>query len=95
MLSNRSAGRATRNWGSHCKGYPYVRFCEFPGWADAARGAFANDHILYLHEDYTVTNGVHPNEHVVFDAVTEEWREFCKRRLNFRIPAASGHTLQG
>lgn len=43
---------------------------------------------LFLHENFQVTDGIHQGEHVVFDQVTEEWKEFCRRVLEFEDPAA-------
>lgn len=41
---------------------------------------------LYLHQNYTVTDGIFSDENVIFDAVTPEWKEFCQSTLNFEIP---------
>lgn len=43
--------------------------------------------ILYLQENYTVTDGIFLNEAVVFDQVTPEWISFCKETLDFQVPA--------
>ncbi|RMH21277.1 MAG: hypothetical protein D6696_06125 [Acidobacteria bacterium] len=50
------------------------------------RTALADDDILFLHEDYIVTDGIFRDEHVVFDQVTDEWRAFCRDQLDFAIP---------
>ena len=44
------------------------------------------DSILYLQENYVVTHGIFVDEHIIFDQVTDEWREFCTNTLNFKIP---------
>lgn len=75
--------------GGRCKAYPSHRFREFPGWAERARGEFADDHMLYLQDDFTVTDGVYRGERIVFDDVCDEWRRFCRQRLNFRVAAAA------
>lgn len=41
---------------------------------------------FYLHQDYTVCAGVVAGEKVVFDQVTDEWKEFCHSTLNFALP---------
>jgi len=65
--------------GTYCKAYETARLAEFPGWpADPAQTGH-----LFLHEDFTVTGGIFPGEAVVFDAVTPEWVEFCRGRLQF------------
>jgi hypothetical protein len=42
---------------------------------------------LFVQESYIVTRGVLLDEEVVFDAVTPEWEEFCRRELQFAVPA--------
>jgi hypothetical protein len=41
---------------------------------------------LFLHENYTVTDGIFSDENVIFDAVTSDWKEFCRSTLKFEIP---------
>lgn len=45
-----------------------------------------DDDILYLQENYVVTHGIFKDEHIVFDKVTEPWKEFCHGELDFQIP---------
>lgn len=42
---------------------------------------------LYVQEDFTVTDGIHLEEFVIFDDVTPEWVAFCTDVLQFEIPA--------
>lgn len=51
-----------------------------------ARTQLEDDDILYLQENYTVTDGIFLDENVVFADVTDEWRVFCTETLDFRIP---------
>lgn len=53
---------------------------------EVPRSALADDDILYLQENYIVTDGIFKDENVVFEAVTEEWKRFCAESLDFRIP---------
>jgi hypothetical protein len=46
----------------------------------------SDDDVLFLHDNYHVTDSVFADEHVVFDAVTPEWRTFCESVLGFEIP---------
>ena len=41
---------------------------------------------LYLHEDYTVTDGIFSDRNVIFNQVTPEWQKFCKEELKFAVP---------
>ncbi len=45
-----------------------------------------DDDVLYLQENYKVTDGPMKFEYVVFDNVTDEWKEFCRNELQFEIP---------
>lgn len=42
--------------------------------------------ILYLQENYVVTDGVAKDMNIIFDNVTDEWKEFCHGKLAFEIP---------
>lgn len=44
------------------------------------------DHIVYLHENHVVTDGIYKNENIIFDNVTPEWIAFCQQHLKFEIP---------
>jgi len=48
--------------------------------------AFSDDDIVFLHQDYTVTQSMWHNENVIFNQVTPEWKEFCATRLKFKVP---------
>ena len=41
---------------------------------------------LYLHGDFTVTDGIFIDENVIFDKVTPEWVEFCRNVLKHPPP---------
>ncbi|MFL6198502.1 MAG: hypothetical protein ACJ76J_04970 [Thermoanaerobaculia bacterium] len=45
-----------------------------------------DDSILYLQENYVVTDGIFKDENIIFDNVTDEWKEFCHGTLGFEIP---------
>jgi hypothetical protein len=44
------------------------------------------DDFLYLQENYVVTDGIFKDEHIIFDQVTSEWKDFCHTVLRFEIP---------
>lgn len=84
--------------GRYCKAYLASSLRAYPGWkekpeglrqldtAGARRTFLEDDAIVYLHENYHVTDDVFTDEHVIFDDVTEEWREFCTLTLKFKVP---------
>jgi hypothetical protein len=45
-----------------------------------------DDDVLYLQENYAVTDGIFLDEHVVFASASDEWRRFCTDTLQFRVP---------
>lgn len=44
------------------------------------------DSIVYLQENYVVTDGIFKDENVLFDDVTPEWIDYCQKALEFEIP---------
>lgn len=53
------------------------------------RTALKDDDIVYVHDSYIVTDGtIYPDEHVLFDKVSDEWKEFLEKTLDppFEIP---------
>ena len=45
-----------------------------------------DESVLYLQENYVVTGDIFKDEQIVFDDVTDEWKEFCHGALGFEIP---------
>jgi ankyrin repeat protein len=76
----------------YCRAYPLATLRKFKEWresdADRPEDAVAQpaDDVVFVHRDLTVTRSIWAGEDVVFDAVTDEWREFCERELNYRPP---------
>lgn len=42
--------------------------------------------VVFLHQDYTVTKSMWAGEEVIFDNVTEQWKDFCNSELRFAVP---------
>lgn len=88
--------------GRYCKAYPLTKLRTFSGWSENAQNVrkgkqgdgkdvevertLTDDDILYVQENYTVTDGIFLEENVIFDNVTPEWIDFCKSILEFEIP---------
>lgn len=51
-----------------------------------------DDSIVYIQQDYTVTDGIYMDEYVVFDQVTPEWIAYCKEELGFILPFTDSDT---
>jgi hypothetical protein len=45
-----------------------------------------DDSILYLQENYVVTDGIFKDQNIIFDNVTDEWKDYCHGTLAFEIP---------
>ncbi len=50
------------------------------------RTELKDDDILYLQENYVVTDGIFKDENIIFDDLTDEWKKFCHETLKFEIP---------
>ena len=59
---------------------------EEPDHEPERRTELEDDDVLYLHEDFIVTDGIFRDEHVIFDKVTDLWKEACNTQLGFEIP---------
>ena len=71
--------------GKYCKAYQVAALREFEQWASPRD--LNDDDVLFLQEDFTVTDGVFLDENVVFNQITPEWETFCKTKLGFEIPS--------
>lgn len=86
----------------YCRAYLVKDFRAFAHWnedvsalapADDGSGEqlprheLKDDDILYLQENYVVTDGIFKDEHVVFAGDGEPWRNFCRTVLSFEIPS--------
>lgn len=88
---------------TYCKAYTLKRLREFRGWTenlDNASGTTKNERrmlgdldIVYVQEDFTVTAGIYPGEHVIFSNIRPDWIEFCSTVLNFKIPSYTRESL--
>jgi hypothetical protein len=45
-----------------------------------------DESILYLQENYVVTDDIFKDQNIIFDNVTDEWKQFCHEQLAFEIP---------
>ena len=81
----------------YCKAYRLKDLRGFPYWSEQsadsngaagqAKGAeLPDDKVVFIHQDFTVTDSVWHNEKIIFDQVSESWRDFCATVLGFRAP---------
>ena len=88
--------------GLYCKAYPIERFQEFSKWNEhakpippvnqsdagsaSAEETALRERILFLQENFVVTASIFIDEQIVFDEVTDEWKDFCLNVLEFKVP---------
>jgi hypothetical protein len=81
----------------YCKAYYLKDLRRFAAWSEsranwktgadeAPAGAFADDAVVFLHQDLTVTQSMFHNENVIMGTVTPQWRAFCSTELGFKVP---------
>lgn len=63
-----------------------VEKTEVDGKLMAVPRKLTDKEFLYLHENYCVTDGIYLDENIIFDDVTDEWKEFCVNNLKFEVP---------
>jgi len=82
----------------YCKAYHLGELRQYPGWTEGqinwkkkANGQggeidFAEESVVFIHQDFTVTESMWHNENVIFNQVTSDWEAFCASALDFRAP---------
>ena len=46
----------------------------------------SDDTVVFLQQDFTVTELIWPGENVIFNRITPEWVDFCTQELQFKVP---------
>ena len=65
---------------------PTVQVEESEEGEEAETREAEDDDIVYIHQDFTVTESMWHGEDVIVGEVTPEWKEFCESKLEFAIP---------
>jgi ankyrin repeat protein len=82
----------------YCKAYLLGDLRRFPGWSEVRinwkgsndpkgsdQAEFADDRVVFIHQDFTVTESMRHNENVIFNQFSPEWKEFCATTLEFKV----------
>lgn len=77
-------GEAGSSDRKYCTAYHIGEFRRYPSWTETQQ--LADDDVVFLHQDYTVTKSIWAGEDVIFDNVTEQWKDFCNNELRFAVP---------
>ena len=91
--------KPTRPPRQYCKAYRLEDLRQYSGWRESrinwkgnnedgseTETPFAGANIVFIHQDFTVTQSMWHNENVIFDAVDDAWKGFCANTLKFKVP---------
>lgn len=78
------AGAAPSSERKYCRAYHVGDLRRYSGWPGESQ-ELKDDDVVFLHHDYTVTKSMWAGEDVLFDNVTETWKEFCHHELRFAV----------
>lgn len=68
----------------YCTAYHVGDLRRYPSWTETQQ--LADEEVVFLHQDYTVTKSIWAGEDVIFDNVTDQWKDFCNNELRFAVP---------
>ena len=85
---------------NYAKAYVLQELRKFSGWREekinwketvpsnenGSVRELSDSDVVFLHQDFTVTQLIWPGENVIFNQPTPEWQEFCEQELQFRVP---------
>lgn len=69
----------------YCNAYHLGDLRRYSEWSENGEPQADTD-VVFLHQDYKVTKSMWADEDVIFDKVTDEWKDFCTKELRFVIP---------
>lgn len=56
------------------------------GPGESPHDELADENVVFIHQDFTVTESMWHDENVIFNRVSDTWREFCSSTLGFQVP---------
>lgn len=81
------AGAVQTSDRKYCTAYHLGDLRRYSNWTSEVQD-LNDDDVVFLHQDYTVTKSIWAGEDVVFNNVTDDWKEFCNNELRFVVPDA-------
>jgi ankyrin repeat protein len=85
----------------YCKAVILKQARQYPAWSESrinwkqshdderqegAADTLADDDVVFLHRDLSVTHSMWHGENVIFNQVTPDWEKYCREALNFNPP---------
>lgn len=68
----------------YCTAYHVSDLRRYPSWTEAQQ--LADEDVVFLHQDFTVTKSIWSGEDVIFSEVNDQWKQFCSNELQFTVP---------
>jgi len=95
-----SGEKPTRAESLYCKAYRLGDLRAYPAWAEShiswkksmeqgdgsCNKPLIDEQVVFIHQDFTVTESMYQNENIIFNQVDAAWREFCANSLQFKAP---------
>src|ERR1700761_1327486 len=69
-----------------CKGYQMAELRRFSGWPAKSGADLADDAIVFVHQDYSVTESVLDGQQLLLEGTGTDWVDFCRESLKFVVP---------
>ncbi|HKQ03816.1 MAG TPA: ankyrin repeat domain-containing protein [Blastocatellia bacterium] len=82
--------RSLRPERQYARAYHLRDLKQFPGWSEIAAGSSegsSDEQVVFVHQDFRVTESIWPDEKVIIDQASDSWREFCAQVLGFQVPS--------
>jgi len=73
-------------YGNYARAYLLGDLRKFSDWREEKSNELSDDDVVFLQEDFTVTQLIWPGENVIFNQSTPEWIEFCTQELKLKVP---------
>ena len=95
-----SGEKPTRTESLYCKAYRLGDLRANPAWAEShiswkksmeqddgsCNKPLIDEQVVFIHQDFTVTESMYQNENIIFNQADAAWREFCANSLQFKAP---------
>lgn len=81
------AGAVQSSERKYCTAFHVSDLRRYPAWASEVQ-ELKDEDVVFLHQDFTVTRSIWAGEDVVFNTVTDQWKQFCSNELRFAVPDA-------
>jgi uncharacterized protein len=73
-------------YGNYARAYLLGDLRKFSDWREEKSSELSDDDVVFLQEDFTVTQLIWPGENVIFNQSTPEWIKFCTQELKLKVP---------